>query len=341
MSEEFVVIRIKQVIYSGGYEQSLLYITLCNPRNLRRLSPRSPTQKYSKLSHTFSLHWDIQILLSFFVFFFYNSQVRLLPLRVVSFLSTDVYFFVMEFASFLKLLSQTDGFGFGFGCGIFVFGCFSQLFNLVFLCFLLLLGLKFLFLNRISQKFESCNSFEHKDCKNNGFVSDSKMVDGLDRKKKPIILHWSSDSSADVLSCENCDRLILRDDDHIKNRDSTAALTETELDEKNHQESEDEEESRFRSDEEDQVFDVITLREMVKRERKRGDFMKKELEKERRAAESATEEAMAMLLKLRMEKSVVEMEAKQYKRVAEQKQAYDQEVIQSLQWMLMKLDDHQ
>ncbi|XP_010498214.1 PREDICTED: uncharacterized protein LOC104775940 [Camelina sativa] len=232
----------------------------------------------------------------------------------------------MEFASFLKLLSQTDG----FGCGIFVFGCFSHFFNLVFLCFLLLLGLKFLFLNRISQKFESCNSFEHKDCKNNGFVSDSKMVDGLDRKK-PIILHWSSD----VLSYENCDRLILRDDDHIKNRDSTAALTETELDEKNHQESEDEKELRFRSDVEDQVFDVITLRKMVKRERKRGDCMKKELEKERRAAESATEEAMAMLLKLRMEKSVVEMEAIQYKRVAEQKQLYDQEVIQSLQWMLM------
>ncbi|XP_010477001.2 PREDICTED: uncharacterized protein LOC104756160, partial [Camelina sativa] len=333
--------RIKQVIYSGGCEWSLLH-TLCSPRNLRRLSSRSPTQKYSKLSHTFSLLFIgiFKLFFSFFVFFCYNSQVYLLPLRVVSFLSTDVYyFFVMEFASFLKLLNQTDG----FGCGIFVFGCFSHFFiNLVFLCFLLLLGLKFLFFNRISQKFESCNSFEHKDCKNNGFVSDSKLVDGLDRKKKPIILHWSSDSSADVLSCENCDRLLLRDDglDHIKNRDSTAALTETELDEKNHQESEDEEESRFRSDdEEDQVCNVITLRKMVKRERKRGDCMKKELEKERRAAESATEEAMAMLLKLRMEKSVVEMEAIQYKRVAEQKQLYDQEVIQSLQWMLMKLDD--
>ncbi|VVA91751.1 unnamed protein product [Arabis nemorensis] len=78
---------------------------------------------------------------------------------------------------------------------------------------------------------------------------------------------------------------------------------------------------------------------MVKRERKRGDCMKIELEKERLAAESAAEEAMAMLLKLRMEKSSVEMEAKQYKRVAEQKQIYDQQVIQSLQWMLMKLDD--
>lgn len=221
------------------------------------------------------------------------------------------------------------------------------------------MGLKFLFFKgtslfvqylekiyRISPKFKCCNSFdrEHKDCNNNGIVSKSNLVDGLDQKK-PIILHWSTDS-ADGLSlskksnkgCENCDLLPLRDGiDLSKNRDSTA-----EFDEKNNhgeeEESEDEEESRFRSDE-DQVIDVVTLRKMVKRERKRGDGMKKELEKERRAAESAAEEAMAMLLKLRMEKSVVEMDAKQYKRVAEQKQIYDQEVIQSLQWMLMKLDD--
>ncbi|EOA38833.1 hypothetical protein CARUB_v10011169mg [Capsella rubella] len=255
----------------------------------------------------------------------------------------------MEFASFLKLLSETDG----FGCGIFVFGCFSQFFNLLFLCCLLLLGLKFLFfkgsslcvkylekIHRISPKLESCNSFDrkHKDCSNNGLVSKSDLVHGL-VQKKPIILHWSSDS-ADGLSCENSDLLLLRDGlDHIKSRDNTAALTETELDEKNHH-GEEEEESRSRVDE-DQVFDVITLRKMVKRERKRRDFMKKELEKERRAAESAAEEAMAMLLKLRMEKSVVEMEANQYKRVAEQKQLYDQEVIQSLQWMLMKLDDQE
>ncbi|KAL9306542.1 Protein FLOURY 1 [Arabidopsis thaliana] len=270
----------------------------------------------------------------------------------------DVYFFVMEITSFLKLLSQTDGFGFG----IFVIGCSSQFFNLVFLCCLLLLGLKFLSfkgtslflqylekINRISPNIEFFNSFnrEHKDCNNNNnnnnnnFISKSHLADGLDQKK-PIILHWSSDST-NRLSWENCDLLLLRDGlDHIQNRENTVALSETELDEKNHhgeeEESEDEEESQSQNDE-DQLLDVITLRTMVKRERKRGDYMKKELEKERRAAESAAEEAMAMLLKLRMEKSVVEMETKQYKRVAEQKQVYDQEVIQSLQWMLMKLDD--
>ncbi|CAA0217361.1 unnamed protein product [Arabidopsis thaliana] len=228
----------------------------------------------------------------------------------------------MEITSFLKLLSQTDGFGFG------IFYLEK--------------------INRISPNIEFFNSFnrEHKDCNNNnnnnnGFISKSHLADGLDQKK-PIILHWSSDST-NRLSWENCDLLLLRDGlDHIQNRENTVALSETELDEKNHhgeeEESEDEEESQSQNDE-DQLLDVITLRTMVKRERKRGDYMKKELEKERRAAESAAEEAMAMLLKLRMEKSVVEMETKQYKRVAEQKQVYDQEVIQSLQWMLMKLDD--
>ncbi|KFK43992.1 hypothetical protein AALP_AA1G200700 [Arabis alpina] len=253
----------------------------------------------------------------------------------------------MEFASFLKLLSQTGG----FGCGFFVFGCFSQIFSLVLLCFLLVWGLKFLHFKghssfapyvekiyRIFPKTESYDSIdrEHKGCNNNEFVSKSKLVNGLDHKQ-PIILHWSS-------VCEKCDLLLLLPDvlDLNKNRDtSVAALSETVLNE----EGEEEEESQSRSDDddddEDQVFDVITLRKMVRRERKRGDCMKTELEKERRASESAAEEAMAMLLKLRMEKSSVEMEAKQYKKVAEQKQIYDQQVIQSLQWMLMKLDDEE
>ncbi|CAA7032448.1 unnamed protein product [Microthlaspi erraticum] len=241
----------------------------------------------------------------------------------------------MELASFLKLLTKTDG----FGCGIFVFGCFSQILNLLFLFCFLFLGLKFLLFKApslffqnlekiypISPKIESCNSFdrEQTDCINNGFV-----------QKKPIILYGSSDS-ADGLSLrkktnkisESCDNLLLLRDGS-ENRDAT-----TELEEESHEE----EESRSLSDE-DQVFDVITLRNMVKRERKRGDSMKMELEKERRAAESAAEEAMAMLLKLRMEKSGVEMEASQYKRESEQKQVYDQELIQSLQWMLTKHDD--
>lgn len=242
----------------------------------------------------------------------------------------------MGFASFLNLSSKVDG----FGCGFFVFCSFSQILNLFFLVCLLALSLKFLLfkcpssflqslekLHRVSPKIECCSSFDQ-DNNRDGFGSKYCLVDELDQKKASI-LHWDPDSADELKkSCENCDKLLLSDELNLRaNRDTAPALSETE-------ESEDEEESR-----EDQVFDVITLRKMVKRERKRGDGLKKELEKERRAAESAAEEAMAMLLKLRLEKSTVEMEANQYKRVAEQKQVYDQEVIQSLQWMLMKLDD--
>ncbi|KAG2303163.1 hypothetical protein Bca4012_061966 [Brassica carinata] len=246
----------------------------------------------------------------------------------------------MGFASFLNLLSKVDG----FGCGFFVFGCFSQILNLFFLFCLLVLALKFLLFKcptsfvqslekvyRVSPKIECCSSFDQDNNSRDGFVSKSCLVDELDQKK-PIILHWNPDSSADELkkktnkSCENCDQLLVSDELNL--RDTARALSETEESE------EEDEESR-----EDQVFDVITLRKMVKRERRRGDGLKIELEKERRAAESAAGEAMAMLLKLRMEKSAVEMEANQYRRVAEQKQVYDKEVIQSLKWMLMKLDD--
>lgn len=266
---------------------------------------------------------------------------------------------IMEYASFLKLLSKTDG----FGCGFFVFGCFSQILNLLFLFCLLVFGLKYLLvlfkgqslfvqylekIYRISPKIECCSSFDrqHTDCCSNGLASKSYLVDdGLVDQKKPIILQWSSDSAAGLSLrkktkniSENCDHLLLRDGiDLGKSRDATAAFPETVLEEENEEE---EEEVPTLSDE-DQVFDVITLRKMVKRERKRGDCMKIELEKERRAAESAAEEAMAMLLKLRMEKSAVEMEASQYKRFSEQKQVYDQEMIQSLEWMLTKHDDQE
>ncbi|CAN8292670.1 unnamed protein product [Cochlearia groenlandica] len=214
----------------------------------------------------------------------------------------------MEIASFLKLLSKNDG----FGCGFFVFGRFSQILNFFFLCCFLIVGLKFLHFKVPSSLFCTNN--------NDGFVSKSYLFAGFDKKKKPLVLH--------------CDHLLLREGvDLIKNRDSIEALLETELDE--------EEESPSLRDDEDKVFDVITLRKMVKRERKLGEIMKTEVEKERRASEEAAEEAMAMILKLRMEKNAVEMEAKQYKRIYEQKQIYDQQVIQALQWMLTKLDDEE
>ncbi|XP_018435711.2 protein FLOURY 1-like [Raphanus sativus] len=238
----------------------------------------------------------------------------------------------MGFASFHNLLSKVDG----FGCGFFVFCSFYQIFNLFFLFCLLVLSLKFLLFKgpslfvqflekiyRVSPKIQCCSSFDQ-DNDRDGFGSKPCLLDELDQKK-PVVLHWNRKKTNE--SCEDCDQLILSDELNLRTNNRDNAETE---------ESEEEEEEESR---EDQVFDVITLRKMVKRERKRGDGLKMELEKERRAAESAAEEAMAMLLKLRMEKSAVEMEANQYKRVAEQKQVYDQEVIQSLQWMLTKPDN--
>ncbi|KAF3435878.1 hypothetical protein FNV43_RR22970 [Rhamnella rubrinervis] len=87
---------------------------------------------------------------------------------------------------------------------------------------------------------------------------------------------------------------------------------------------------------EDEEFDVTALRKLVKTERKRANEAQTELEKERMAAASATEEAMAMILRLQSEKSCVEMQASQYRRMAEQKQQYDEAIIQSLQWIVMK-----
>ncbi|CAI0420232.1 unnamed protein product [Linum tenue] len=90
------------------------------------------------------------------------------------------------------------------------------------------------------------------------------------------------------------------------------------------------------SDSEDDEFDVLALRRLVRKERRRAVAAQLELEKERMAAASATDEAMAMILRLQNEKSSAEMDAKQYRRMAEQKQEYDQEVIQSFQWNIMR-----
>ncbi|KAA8536362.1 hypothetical protein F0562_028840 [Nyssa sinensis] len=83
-------------------------------------------------------------------------------------------------------------------------------------------------------------------------------------------------------------------------------------------------------------FDVTVLRKLIKTERQRANAACLELEKERTAAATAVEEAMAMILRLQNETSLIEMEANQFRRLAEEKQLHDQDVIQSLRWILMK-----
>ncbi|KAL6218367.1 hypothetical protein ACLB2K_011581 [Fragaria x ananassa] len=81
---------------------------------------------------------------------------------------------------------------------------------------------------------------------------------------------------------------------------------------------------------EDEVFDVLLLRNMVKIERRRGNKARAELEKERMAAASAAEEAMAMILRFQNEKSSSKIQANHYRQIAKQKRQYDESVIQSL-----------
>jgi hypothetical protein len=92
-------------------------------------------------------------------------------------------------------------------------------------------------------------------------------------------------------------------------------------------------------DPEDEVFDVMTLRRMVKMERHKYFSACAEIEKERVAASSAAEEAMAMILRLQSEKSSTEIQANQFRRMVEERQEYDQEVIESLRWDVLQLEN--
>ncbi|KAL1289535.1 hypothetical protein AAHE18_20G066200 [Arachis hypogaea] len=86
---------------------------------------------------------------------------------------------------------------------------------------------------------------------------------------------------------------------------------------------------------EDEVFDVMALRNLVKFERQRFSAACAEIENERIAAASAAEEAMAMILRLQNEKSAIEIQANQFRRMMDQKQDYDNEVIDNLRWSIV------
>ncbi|CAH9129805.1 unnamed protein product [Cuscuta epithymum] len=61
-----------------------------------------------------------------------------------------------------------------------------------------------------------------------------------------------------------------------------------------------------------------------------------DLEKERSAAASAAEEAMAMISRLQEEKAFIEMEARQYQRVIEEKTAYEEDEMAILKEILVR-----
>ncbi|GLT28187.1 hypothetical protein SLA2020_031380 [Shorea laevis] len=61
-----------------------------------------------------------------------------------------------------------------------------------------------------------------------------------------------------------------------------------------------------------------------------------ELEKERAAAATAADEAMAMIVRLQEDKASIEMEARQYQRLIEEKFAYDEEEMSILKEILVR-----
>nr|GMC78505.1 protein FLOURY 1-like [Ipomoea batatas] len=218
------------------------------------------------------------------------------------------------------------GLNFDFGCGFLVFGCFGEFFKLLGLLLLFGLGFKALqfswFCKGLNNTSQCHFRGKSSECRC-GFCS----RDDFD---------WRRGSKAGACKCglsrslNNCNAPSKTDmlEEKTKGSDSDDEFCGA-----NDVGEEEEEEERY---DEDKVFDVMTLRKMVRMERRKAKSVHLELEKERMAAASAAQEAMAMILRLQNEKSMIEMESRQYKSLAEEKQLHDQEVIQSLQWLVLK-----
>ncbi|KAH6813481.1 hypothetical protein C2S51_022499 [Perilla frutescens var. frutescens] len=84
---------------------------------------------------------------------------------------------------------------------------------------------------------------------------------------------------------------------------------------------------------------VLALRKLVEMERRRAEAAGAELERERAASATAAEEAMAMIQRLQNEKSSIEMEFNQHRRLAEAKRSHDEEMIQSLEWLIWRHEE--
>ncbi|XP_073153227.1 myosin-binding protein 7-like [Henckelia pumila] len=82
--------------------------------------------------------------------------------------------------------------------------------------------------------------------------------------------------------------------------------------------------------------ECVALREMVSSQQVTIQNLISELEEERNASSSAANEAMSMILRLQREKAEIQMEAKQFKRYAEEKMAHDQQETLALEDLLYK-----
>jgi hypothetical protein len=217
-------------------------------------------------------------------------------------------FLAMDCASCLKFLSQSSG----FGCGFLGFGCSSQVFSFLELFLIFGLGIKVLQLGWHGKGLMQflcdfrgkSSSLRNRFCLKNGECGSLTFLVSSNSSTKDDLLVSKevTNSNGDVKAKE------VLEEDYEENE----------------------------CYDEDEEFDVMALRKLVKIERQRANAANAELEKERMASATAAEEAMAMILRLQTMKSSTEMQANQYRRLAEQKQQYDQEVIRSLRWIVME-----
>ena len=81
---------------------------------------------------------------------------------------------------------------------------------------------------------------------------------------------------------------------------------------------------------------IRTLERALAEEKAACAFLCLELDKERAAAATAADEAMAMISRLQKDKASMEIEARQYERMIDEKFAYDEEEIDILKEILMR-----
>ncbi|KAJ8749625.1 hypothetical protein K2173_026274 [Erythroxylum novogranatense] len=90
------------------------------------------------------------------------------------------------------------------------------------------------------------------------------------------------------------------------------------------------------SDDENEANIIRMLKKKIEKEKAAHDALTQELDRERAAAATAADEAMAMILRLQEEKSSIAMEVRQYERMIEEKFAYDEEEMNILKEILVR-----
>ncbi|WOL07932.1 myosin-binding protein 7 [Canna indica] len=85
--------------------------------------------------------------------------------------------------------------------------------------------------------------------------------------------------------------------------------------------------------------EVAALREAVASHQETVQELCAELDEERSASATAASEAMSMILRLQREKAEAQMEARQFKRFAEEKMEHDQQELLALEDLLLKRDE--